>query len=59
MYMQIGKAADALKMSRQWLWHLISEGAISTSEIAGKKFVVMDDRFKAIKLERTGRKPRK
>jgi len=53
MYIQIGKAADALKMSRQWLWHLINKGAIRTGRIAGKKFVVMDDRFRAIKRARS------
>ena len=57
--MQIGKAADALKMSRQWLWRLINEGEITTDKIAGHRFVVVDSRFKAMQRKRSNGKARK
>ncbi len=50
--MQIGKAADALNMSRQWLWELIKRGEIGTAEVAGRRFVLDDERFKVIRRER-------
>lgn len=57
MYLQQKQAAAALKMSRQWLWHLINEGEITVAEIAGVKFVVDDARFKAIQRQRVKAKP--
>jgi len=39
-------------MSRQWLYQLINRGEIGTAEIAGKRFVLDDQRFKAIQRER-------
>lgn len=52
MYLQIRSAAKALNMSRQWLHHLIKLGTIGTSEIDGRRFVLEDERFKAIQRER-------
>lgn len=40
-------------MSRMWLWRLIRDGKITTALVGGFKFVVQDERFKAIQKERT------
>lgn len=55
MYLQQKQAAAALKMSRQWVWHLIGKGELTVAEIAGRKFVVADERFQAIKKARNGK----
>ncbi len=52
MYLQIGKAAKTLGMSRQWLWTLINRGEIGTADVAGRRFVLEDERFKAVRRER-------
>ena len=52
MYLNPKQAADALNMSRQWLYQLINRGEVGTTEIAGRRFVLEDDRFKAIQRER-------
>ena len=56
MYLNPKQAADALNMSRQWLYHLINLGEIGTSEIAGKRFILEDARFKAIQRERSSKR---
>ena len=52
MYLNPKQAADALRMSRQWLYQLINRGEIGTTEIAGRRFVIEDERFKAIQHQR-------
>ena len=52
MYIQITEAARLLHMSRQWLYQLIERGEIGTSEIAGRKVVLDDERFKALRRQR-------
>ncbi len=52
MYLNITQAGRVLNMSRQWVHELINRGAIGTSEIAGRRVVVTDERFEAIKRER-------
>ena len=45
MYLNPKQAADLLNMSRQWLYELINRGEIGTTEIAGRRFVLEDERF--------------
>lgn len=52
MYLNPQQAADALKMSRQWLYELIRRGEVATTEIAGRRVVIEDAQFKAIQRER-------
>jgi predicted site-specific integrase-resolvase len=52
MYLNPKQAAAALKMSRQWLYELINRGEIGTSEIAGRRLILEDERFKALRKER-------
>ena len=52
MYLQITQAAKVLKVSRQWVHELINRGEIGTSKIAGRRFVLDDDRFRALKKQR-------
>lgn len=59
MYLQIGVAAKMLGMSRQWLHALIERGAVSVSTIAGRRVVVDDEQFRALKRthhKRNGRR---
>lgn len=52
MYLQINQAAEKLGISRQWVWELIKRGQIGTSEVAGRRFVLDDERFKLLQRER-------
>jgi excisionase family DNA binding protein len=52
MYLQITQAAKRLGVSRQWIHELINRGAIGTSEVAGRRFVLDDDRFKLLIRDR-------
>ena len=52
MYMQITEAAGRLNMSRQWLYELIRRREVSVTEIAGRRVVIEDDRFRAIAKRR-------
>lgn len=56
MYLQQKQAAEILRMSRMWVWTLIKRGELTVAEIAGRKFVVDDDRFKVIKRRRANGK---
>lgn len=49
---QLAQAARHLKMSRQWLYELIDRGDLTTAQVGGVRFVLDDDRFKAIKRRR-------
>jgi excisionase family DNA binding protein len=52
MYLQITQAAKRLGVSRQWIHELINRGQIGTSEVAGRRFVLDDERFKLLVRER-------
>ena len=52
MYLSMQQAAQQLNMSRQWLWELIGRGEITVREIAGRRVVVEDGRFMAIRRKR-------
>ena len=56
MYLQITQAAKLLHVSRQWVHELINRGAIGTSLIAGRRFVLDDERFRSMLRERTKKK---
>lgn len=49
---QIAEAARRLNLSRVWVYELIARGALVTSTVGGVRFVVADDRFKAIQRKR-------
>ena len=51
-YLSIGMAAELKKCSRTTIYHLIKRGKINTREIAGKKFVVRDEDFEAVRINR-------
>lgn len=53
---QIAEAARRLNLSRVWVYELIARGALVTSTVGGVRFVVADDRFKAIQRKRSGPK---
>lgn len=53
MYLQVKQAAAALGVSRQWVHTLINRGALGTATIAGRRFVVEDDRYKALRRAHT------
>ena len=53
MYLNPQQAADALKMSRQWLYQLIRRGEVTTANVAGKRLVIDDDQFKALRRARS------
>jgi len=55
MYLQLTKAAEILGLSRQWLYELIARGEIGVTEIAGRRVVVEDARFRALKKRYNGR----
>jgi len=56
MYLQIKQAAKRLGVSRQWIHELINRGEIGTSNVAGRRFVLDDERFKAlIRSRKAGR----
>ena len=52
MYLQITEAAKLLNMSRQWVHELINRGEISISVIAGRRLVLNNGQFKALRKER-------
>jgi len=56
MYLNPKQAAVLLNMSRQWLYELINRGEIGTTEIAGRRVVLDDERFKAIQRYRSKEK---
>ncbi len=52
MYLQVNEAATALKVSRQWVHHLVTTNKLTTATLYGKRLIVMDDRFKAVQKAR-------
>lgn len=52
MYLGIQEAARRLGVSRQWLHELIKRGEIGTTEYTGRRVVIDDERFKALRRER-------
>lgn len=52
LYITIGMAAELKKCSRTTIYHLIKRGKIKTQEIAGKKFVIQDESFETVKVNR-------
>lgn len=52
MYLQITQAAKLLGVTRQWVHELINRGEIGTSKIAGRRFVLDDERFRTLRRER-------
>jgi len=52
MYIPVKEAATALNMSRQWIHHLVTTNQLTTATLYGKRLIVMDKRFKAIKKAR-------
>jgi len=52
MFLQIKQAAKLLDVSRQWVHELINRGEIATGEVAGRRFVLQDDRFEALRRAR-------
>lgn len=46
------QAAYRLGVSRQWINELINRKEINTSTVAGRRFVVDDERFKRMEQER-------
>ncbi len=51
MYLQVKEAAKRLGISRQWLHELINRKAIGTAEIAGRRFVLDDERLEKARRE--------
>ncbi len=52
MYLQITQAAKLLRFSRQWVYTLIDRDEINVVELAGFRFVLQDDKFKALQRAR-------
>ena len=52
MYLQVKQAAALLDVSRQSIHAWIMKGHLGTALVAGRRFVLQDDRFKAIKQRR-------
>lgn len=48
----ISSAAKLLKLSRVWVYELINRGELATSTVGGLRFVVEDERFKALRRTR-------
>lgn len=52
MYLQVTQAAKLLDVTRQWVHELINRGEIGTSTVAGRRFVLDDARFRALRRKR-------
>jgi excisionase family DNA binding protein len=52
----ITNAAKNLGVTRQWIYQLISKGALTTTTIGGVRFIVPDNRYRSIKAKRNGAK---
>lgn len=51
MYTQINAAAEDLKVTRQWVHKLINSGGLNTGLVAGRRFVLLDDKYKIARVE--------